>query len=68
MKAIVLPIAPPGYRPQSADCSIEYEYIREWAGKLELMPLYTQATIEAGVSNLSERSSRTVEIADAGMS
>jgi hypothetical protein len=30
--------------------SLDYEYIREWAGKLELMPLYTQATIEAGVS------------------
>jgi hypothetical protein len=34
--------------------SLDYEYIRAWAGKLELMPLYTQATIEAGVSNLSE--------------
>jgi hypothetical protein len=33
--------------------SLDYEYIREWAGKLELIPLYTQATIEAGVNNLS---------------
>jgi hypothetical protein len=34
--------------------SLDYEYIRAWSGKLELIPLYTQATIEAGVSNLSE--------------
>lgn len=42
MKPIILPIAPPGYRPQSTDCSIEsdllqFELLRRWSPTQRLM-------------------------------
>ena len=42
MKPIILPIAPPGYRPQSTDCSIEsdllqFELLRRWSPTRRLM-------------------------------
>jgi hypothetical protein len=34
--------------------SLDYNYLSEWANHLEIMPNYLQATIEAGVSDLTK--------------
>jgi hypothetical protein len=34
--------------------SLDYNYLKEWTGKLAIVSDYLQATIEAGVSNLAE--------------